>query len=307
VIGTPCPVVTAGGDAVEAALEAHHPGPGLSARQRAWRACCGPARLGTPAVGWARVARVSLGGDALAAVSWRVRHAKLPWALRRVARVRLRLRPAGMTPGGLVRDDPAQRRAQAARPSAARPPRRDQASGGGLLGQSLVVLLCGTPKRPRPLGVTCSRPAPELTAWETQERRLQQPGIARQPRPPTPPPKPPYPTQHALALCLLQPGKAQHPALTGQGRGAEARQGTAACGEDAASICPGVPGISQRRRHQMVRADQRESPGAASWATQPGTPQQIRRRGGAAGVAIVGSARLYVSAHRTKRCLMALQ
>src|SRR5207237_8810212 len=43
------------------------------------------------------------------------------------------------------------------------------------------------------------------------------------------------------------------------------------------------------------------------FATHPGTPHTIRIRGGQEVVAIVGSARLYVCAHKTKRFVVALK
>jgi hypothetical protein len=51
----------------------------------------------------------------------------------------------------------------------------------------------------------------------------------------------------------------------------------------------------------------REQHVADYFATHPGTPQQIRIRGGDEMVAIVGSARLYVCAHHTKRFVIALK
>ena len=43
------------------------------------------------------------------------------------------------------------------------------------------------------------------------------------------------------------------------------------------------------------------------FATHPGTPHTIRIRGGAERVALVGSARLYVCAHKTKRFIVAIK
>ena len=43
------------------------------------------------------------------------------------------------------------------------------------------------------------------------------------------------------------------------------------------------------------------------FATHPGTPHTIRIRGGAERVALVGSARLYVCAHHTKRFIVAIK
>jgi hypothetical protein len=52
---------------------------------------------------------------------------------------------------------------------------------------------------------------------------------------------------------------------------------------------------------------QREQHVAAYCATHPGTPHTIRIHGGEAVVAIVGSARLYVCSHKTKRFIVAIQ
>ena len=63
---------------------------------------------------------------------------------------------------------------------------------------------------------------------------------------------------------------------------------------------------SQRRSNQQVRVYKREQPVADYVATHPGTPRQIRIRGGDEMVALVGSGRLSVGAHHTKRFVMAL-
>jgi len=69
----------------------------------------------------------------------------------------------------------------------------------------------------------------------------------------------------------------------------------------------GVQVISQIRSNQKVRLRKREQPVADYFATHPGTPHTIRIRGGEEVIAIVGSARLYVCSHHTKRCVVALK
>jgi hypothetical protein len=64
--------------------------------------------------------------------------------------------------------------------------------------------------------------------------------------------------------------------------------------------------ISQIRSHQNIRVGTRDQHVADYFATHPGTPHSIRIRGGEEVVAIVGSARLYVCAHKTKRCIVAI-
>jgi hypothetical protein len=88
---------------------------------------------------------------------------------------------------------------------------------------------------------------------------------------------------------------------------ADALSGSAAFVEGAAALVDGVQVISQVRSHQQGRVDQRADQGAAYCATPPGTPQQLRIRGGEAGAGLVGRARMDVCAHQTNRVLMALK
>jgi len=69
----------------------------------------------------------------------------------------------------------------------------------------------------------------------------------------------------------------------------------------------GVQVISQIRSNQTVRLQKRAQSVADYFATHPGTPHTLRIRGGQEVVAIVGSARLYVCAHYTKRFVVALK
>ena len=67
-----------------------------------------------------------------------------------------------------------------------------------------------------------------------------------------------------------------------------------------------------RQRYECHDCDQRfdaltDTIFADYFATHPGTPHTIRIRGGQEVIAIVGSARLYVSSHKTKRCVVALK
>jgi hypothetical protein len=56
-----------------------------------------------------------------------------------------------------------------------------------------------------------------------------------------------------------------------------------------------------------MRVGTRDQHGADDLATPPGTPDRLRIRGGAEGVALVGSARVEVCAHKTQRFLVAIQ
>jgi hypothetical protein len=307
VIGKPAPFVSAFIDAVDEAIRAHSPSHGMSAMQRAWLAFCVTAVLVTNSICWARFERASLGTYSLAALSWMFRHSKIPWDALLVASVRVILRHYGLTCGSLVIDDTDNKRSKSAKTLAHLYKLRDKDSGGYIWGQSLVFLLVVTPDITLPVGFTFYQPAPELSAWYKQEKTLKKQGVPTTQRPPKPPPNPHYPTKQELALRLLAHFKAQHPTFRAACITADALYGTAPFVDGASALFGGVQVISQIRSNQKVRVYKREQHVTDYFATHPGTPQNIRIRGGAEVVAIVGSARLYVCAHRTKRFIVAIK
>ena len=307
IIGKPAPFVRAFVDAVDEAIRAQSPSHGMSAMQRTWLAFCVTAVLVTNSICWARFARASLGTYALAALSWMFRHRKLPWDERLVASVRVILRHDGITAGSRVIDDTDNPRSKSAKALAHLDKLRDKESGGYLWGQSLVFLLLVTPKISIPVGFAFYQPAPEFSAWYKQDKALKKQGVATQQRPPKPPANPAYPTKQQLALRLLERFHAQHPTLRVPCIMADALYGTAPFVDGASVTFGGVQVLSQIRSHQKVRVHKREQHVADYFATHPGTPHTIRIRGGDEVIAIVGSARLYVCSHKTKRCVVALQ
>jgi hypothetical protein len=306
-IGKPAPFVRAFVEAVDDAIRAHHPSHAMSATQRAWLAFCVTAVLVTNAMCWARFARASLGTYSLAALSWMFRHSKMPWDELLVASVRVILRHYGLTCGSLVIDDTDNPRSKSAKALAHLYKLRDKESGGYVWGQSLVFLVLVTPKISIPVGFTFYQPAPELSAWYKKEKALKKQGVAKQQRLPKPAPNPHYPTKQDLALRLLAQFKAQHPDCRVHCITADALYGTAPFVDGASAMFGGVQVISQIRSNQKVRVHKREQHVADYFATHPGTPHTIRIRGGEEVSAIVGSARLYVCSHKTKRFVVALK
>jgi hypothetical protein len=211
------------------------------------------------------------------------RHAKIPWEDLLGTSVRVILRHSGLTSGTLVIDDTDNKRSKLAKTLAHLYKLRDKESGGSLWGQSLVFLLLVTPTIPIPVGFPFYQPAPELSTWYKQERTLKQQGVPPKQRPPKPPANPQSPTTQALALRLLEQCKAHHPDLRVHGIVADALYGTAPFGDTASAMFGGVQVISQIRRNQTIRVSKREQHVAAYVATQPGTPQNIRMRGGGRG------------------------
>jgi DDE superfamily endonuclease len=306
-LGQPAPFVRAFVDAVDEAIRAQSPSHGMSAMQRTWLAFCVTAVLVTNSICWARFERASLGTYALAALSWMFRHSKIPWEELLVASVRVILRHYGITSGSLVIDDTDNPRSKAAKALAHLYKLRDKASGGYLWGQSLVFLLLVTPTISIPVDFAFYQPAPEFSAWYKKEKALKKQGVAKQQRPPKPPANPAYPTKQHLALRLLERFHAHHPTLRVHCIMADALYGTAPFVDGASVTFGGVQVISQIRSNQKVRVHKREQPVADYFATHPGTLHTIRIRGGEEVSALIGSARLYVCAHKTKRFVVALK
>jgi len=150
--------------AVDDARRAPQPSGGRSAMLRTWLACWVTAVWVTNYLCGARVERASLGKSALAALSWRFRHRKMPWDQRLGASVRVSLRHHGLPSGRLVIDDTETPRPQSATTLAHLDTRRDQERGGSLWGQRLVVLVLAPPPISIPVGVVFSPPAPERRA-----------------------------------------------------------------------------------------------------------------------------------------------
>ena len=172
ILGKPAPFVRAFVEAVDDAIRAHHPSHAMSATQRTWLAFCVTAVLVTNSMCWARFERASLGTSSLAALSWMFRQSKMPWDKLLIASVQVILRHHGLTSGTLVIDDTDNPRSKSAKALAHLSKLRDKESGGYLWGQRLVFLVLVTPKISIPVGFVFSQPAPELSAWDKQEKAL---------------------------------------------------------------------------------------------------------------------------------------
>jgi hypothetical protein len=307
ILGKPAPLVHAFVEAVDNAIREHHPNHAMSATQRAWLAFCVTAVLVTNSICWARFERASLGTYSLAALSWMFRQSKMPWDKLLVASVRVILRHHGITSGTLVIDDTDNPRSKSAKALAYLYKLRDKNSGGYRWGQSLVFLFLVSPKISLPVGFVFYQPAPELSAWYQQDKTLKKQGVSKKQRPPKPVPNPQYPSKEQLALHLLEAFKAHHPHIRVHCIMADALYGTATFVDGASAIFGGVQVLSQIRSNQNIRVGRRTQNVADYFATHPGIPQRLRIRGGQEVVATVGSARLYVCSHHTKRFIVAIK
>jgi hypothetical protein len=164
-----------------------------------------------------------------------------------------------------------------------------------------------TPKISMPVGVVFYQPAPALSAWDKTDKSLKKQGVPPKQRPRKPAPNPQYPTKEQLALRLLETFKTHHPEVRIHAVMAEALYGTATFVDGASTLFNGVQVLSQIRSNQNIRVGTRDQHVADYFATHPGTPSRIRIRGGEEVGALVGSARLYVCAHKTKRFIVAIK
>ena len=164
-----------------------------------------------------------------------------------------------------------------------------------------------TPNISIPVGFVFYQPAPELSAWYKQDKARKKQGVPKKQRPPNPAPNPHSPPKAPLALRLLEPFKAHHPPIRVHCIMAEALYGTAPFVDGAAALFGGMQVLSHIRSHQHIRVGKRAQHVADDFATPPGTPHRIRIRGGAEVIALVGSARLSVCSHKTKRFIVAIK
>jgi hypothetical protein len=158
-----------------------------------------------------------------------------------------------------------------------------------------------------PVDVVFYQPAPEISAGYKTDKALKKQGVPTQQRPRKPAPNPHYPTKEQLALHLLASFKAQHPDVRIHSVMADALYGTATFIDGASILFRGVQVLSQIRSNQNIRVGTRDQHVADYFATHPGTPCSIRIRGSDEMVARVGSARLYVCSHKTKRFIVAIK
>ena len=146
-----------------------------------------------------------------------------------------------------------------------------------------------------------------MAAWKTTDDTLKKQGVKKSERPPKPAPKAAYPSKLELLLELLREFQGYHPDFQVKAILADALYGSAAWMNQAASLFPKTQVISQLKKTQKVRYRQREMTVAQYFATHPGVEMILPIRGGQTVQVVLGSARLYVSAHQQKRFVVALK
>ncbi|MFO1432683.1 MAG: transposase [Candidatus Competibacteraceae bacterium] len=279
----------------------------LSTVQRCWLSFCLMGILLSNQVCWAAFERVGLGGYSQAALSWMFRHSKLLWPLLLHVSILLMLNKYNITEGQLVGDDSERQRAKVTKRIFATSTIFDKKSGGWFKGQTVVLLFLVTAKVSLPVGFRFYQPDPAVAAWKTTDDTLKKQGVKQSERPPKPEPNAAYPSKLDLLLDLLREFQGYHPDFQVKAILADALYGSAAWMNQAASLFPKTPVLSQLKKTQKVRCRQREMTVAQYCATHPGVEVSLRIRGGQTVQVVLGSARLYVSAHQQKRLVVALK
>ena len=303
---TPLPFIKEFIDQLDQGIRDCAPTCKLSKAQRGWLSFCLMGILLSNSVCWAAFERVGLGGYQQAALSWMFRGSKLLWPLLLHVSIMLVLRRYGITEGVLVGDDSDRQRAKVTQRIFRAHKGFDKKTGGYFNGQTVVLLFLITPKVSLPVGFRFYQPDPAVKEWKKNEEKLKQQGVKKAERPPRPEPKAAYPSQGQLLLALLEEFKFYHPGLVVKAILADALYGSGWFMNRAAEVF-GTQTISQLSQSQKVRFRNREMSVAQYFATYPGVEITLKIRGLKEVKVVLGSARLYVKAHKQKRFVVALK
>ena len=303
---TPLPFIKEFIDQLDQGIRECAPTRKLSKAQRWWLSFCLMGILLSNSVCWAAFERVGLGGYQQAALSWMFRWSKLLWPLLLHVSIMLVLKRYGITEGVLVGDDSDKQRAKVTKRIFEAHKVFDKKTGGYFNGQTMVFLFLVTPKVSLPVGFRFYQPDPVVKEWKKNEEKLKQQGVKKSERPPRPAPNPAYPSKGQLLLDLLEEFKFYHPGFVVKAILADALYGSGWFMNRAAAVFR-TQTISQLSKSQKIRFRNREMSVAPYFATYPGVEITLRIRGWKEVKVVLGSARLYVNAHKQKRFVVALK
>jgi len=151
------------------------------------------------------------------------------------------------------------------------------------------------------------RPDPKYRAWEKEDKRLAKAGVKAAQRPKSPKPDPDYPSKSELALALIDDFYRNHPEITISSVLADAAFGTREFMEAASSKAKCKQVISQLRETQLVMYRNKWITVKDYFSKNEGVSQAVSVRGDKINEMTVGSARLMVKAHGTKRFVIAVK
>jgi hypothetical protein len=288
-------------------LHQRYSGQSLSRLQQNWLSFCITGILLTGTLCWAAFERMGLGSYRIAALSWMFRNSTVPWSKLLEVSTALILRVLKLTHGILVLDDTDNQRAKTAKHIHGTHKIFDKKTGGYFNGQCLMVALLVTEKITLPVGFAFYRPDPVYRAWEKENKRLIKAKIKPTERPKAPQPNPDYPSKNEIALTLIDKFHCNHPEVTVKAVLADAAFGTQTFMESACEKAGCKQTISQLCENQLVMYKNKWISLKKYFFLHAGVSQTICIRGGKTNKMMVGSARLFVKAHNTKRFVIAVK
>lgn len=294
-------------DSINTAIQAFCPERELTRLQKYWLAFCITAILVTNSVCWARFQRVGMGRYKVAALSWMFRKSRIPWGLLLQMSIVSILDRYRISEGVLGIDDTDNKRSKSTKKIAHVHKVKDKASGGYIMGQSIVFSVLITSKITIPVGFAFHVPDPALRAWRKKDKELRKKNIPKAMRPAEPAKNPNYPTIPQIALYLIKQFKQNHGLIRIRCIFADALYGTAEFVDGVGQIYKKAQVISQIRYNQNVHFRQKVMSVEEYFTKYPGVEQNISIRGAEKVPVTIGSARLYVHAHGKKRFVIALK
>ena len=279
----------------------------MSGIQQKWLSYCLTGMLLTGTLCWAAFERMGLAGYSIGALSWMFRNTKLPWSHLLQVSFSVLIRILQIKSGVLVLDDSDHRRAKTTSRIYGAHKIFDKKTGGYYNGQCLVFLVLVTKTVTIPIGFRFYRPDPKYQAWKKEDKRLAKAGVKASQRPKAPKPDPEYLSKNELALALIDDFHQNHPEITVTALLGDAAFGTREFMDTASSKAQCSQVISQLRETQKVMYKNKWISVKDYFLKHAGVSQKVSVRGGKTNEMTVGSARLMVKAHETKRFIIAVK
>ncbi len=305
-MGNPLPFVVHYVERLSEGLEKRQAGSCLTAGQKRWLSFCLMGILVTESVCWQKFVRAGLGRYSEALLSWYFRF-PMTWSLLLSISIHVVLESFGIWEGVLVLDDTGKKRSKVTKRIPYVHWFKDKDGTGSIRGQEIVFLVLVTPRVTIPVAFVFYQPDPAYSQWVREENRLKRQGVSKGARPPKPSKNPDYPTKQQLALRLLERFAEEHPYVRVKAILADALYGSAEFMAQAGGFFAEIQVISQLRRNQKVIFRGRSWRVDRYFHSYHGVARTLRIRGGKTVDVLVGSARLYVEAHRCKRFVVAIR
>jgi hypothetical protein len=306
-VGSPLPFIEEYVNQLSVRMERHQTSAVLTAGRRAWLSFCLTCIIVTESLCWRKFVRASLGYYSEALLSWYFRQ-PLTWELLLLISVELVLETFQIQEGLLLIDDTGKKRSKVTHQIPYVHYFKDKEGTGHQRGQEIVLLVFVSPLITLPVAFEFYQPDPTYTAWARLSKRQTANGVPSCQRSSKPAFNPAYPTKSQLALRLLTRFTNDYPWVKVKAVLADALYGNADFMQTATQLFANLQVISQLRQNQKISYRGRTWHLDEYFKAYPGVSKFIQVRGLEKPTeVIVGSARLYVEAHQSKRFVVAIR